>query len=287
MTTTSKVDPLTPAARKALESANAEAKQLGSATIGSEHLLLGLIADQNDVVAQTLNAFYTTNFLRSSAADGMAGKIRKHLPAQSPITSPVLKLPMNTEANAILTQAKKDAETANSKTIGTEHLLSAIIKSNSAAKNFLIFFALNLPALEKTIQDNKKAAKDAVAAGCGVSTSSKTQNNVAARIFDTTAAVMGAAATVAGAATTVAGAVSDAIKTAKNSRNSTAMTRDEWVAVLDKAIDLSKKTGISVPACFIETAILSQSTVDRLAANQIRTDTLHDLVQSLLDQQKK
>jgi ATP-dependent Clp protease ATP-binding subunit ClpA len=158
----SKISPLSTAARNVLEAANVEAKQLGSPAIGSEHLLLGLIADQSDIVAQVLATFYSISFSCSAGTTAdtvMAAKIRGHLPSQSPITDPTIKLPMNSEAAAILTQAKKEAETANNKTIDTEHLLSALIKSNTAGKNFLIFFAFNLPAIEKMVQDKKQEAK--------------------------------------------------------------------------------------------------------------------------------
>jgi hypothetical protein len=178
----------------------------------------------------------------------MAGKIRGHLPTQSPITDPLVKLPMNSEAAGILTQAKREAETANNKTIDTEHLLSALIKSNTAGKNFLIFFAFNLPAIEKMIQDKKKEAKDSVAAGCGVNPSATAPKDVAAKFLDKAVAAVGAA-------TTIAGVVSDAIKNVKNPKNNTGMTRVEWIDLLDKAIDLSKKTGISVPSCFVQIAM--------------------------------
>jgi len=274
----SKISPLSPAARKALEAANTEAKQLGSPAIGSEHLLLGLIADQSDIVAQVLTTFYSTSFSRSPGT-GMAGKIRGNLPTQTPITDPLVKLPMNSEAAGILTQAKREAETANNKTIDTEHLLSALMKSNTAGKNFLIFFAFNLPAIERMIQDKKKEANDAVAAGCGVNPSATASKDVAAKFLDKAVAAYGAA-------TTIAGAVSDAIKNVKNPKSNPGMTRVEWIQILDKAIDLSKKTGISVPSCFIQVAMSEQSTVDRAVAGQIRADAIQDLISVLTNQQK-
>ena len=275
----SKISPLSPAARKALEAANTEAKQLGSPAIGSEHLLLGLIADQSDIVAQVLTAVYASSFSRSAGTGGMAGKIRGHLPTQSPITDPLVKLPMNSEVAGILTQAKREAETANNKTIDTEHLLSALMKSNTAGKNFLIFFAFNLPAIERMIQDKKKEANDAVAAGCGVNPSATAYKDVAAKFLDKAVAAVGAA-------TTIASAVSDAIKNVKNPKSNPGMTRVEWIQILDKAIDLSKKTGISVPSCFIQVAMSEQSTVDRAVAGQIRADAIQDLISVLTNQQK-
>jgi ATP-dependent Clp protease ATP-binding subunit ClpA len=209
----------------------------------------------------------------------MAAKIRGHLPSQSPITDPTIKLPMNSEAAAILTQAKKEAETANNKTIDTEHLLSALIKSNTAGKNFLIFFAFNLPAIEKMVQDKKQEAKDSVAAGCGVNPSTTLKGTTAAKLLDKAVAACGAAASIAGA-------VSDAMKNVKNPKNNPGVTRVEWIEILDKAIGLSKKTGISVPSCFIQVAMSEQSTIDRTVAGQIRIDAIQDLIQSLSNQQK-
>lgn len=275
----SKISPLSPAARKALEAANTEAKQLGSPAIGSEHLLLGLIADQSDIVAQVLTAVYASSFSRSAGTGGMAGRIRGHLPTQSPITDPLVKLPMNSEAAGILTQAKREAETANNKTIDTEHLLSALIKSNTAGKNFLIFFAFNLPAIEKMIQDKKKEAKDSIVAGCGVSFSASVSKDVTAKILDKAVAV-------ADTATAIAGAVSDVIKNTKNPKNNPGMTRVEWIELLDKAIDLSKKTGLSVPSCFVQIAMTEKSAVDRVIAGQIRANAIQDLINVLTNQQK-
>jgi len=48
--------PFTPPAKKALERAVAEAKRLGQKYVGTEHLLLGLLKDSDDVVSQVLVA---------------------------------------------------------------------------------------------------------------------------------------------------------------------------------------------------------------------------------------
>jgi len=49
--------PLTPRAKRALEQASKEARALNSKYVGTEHLLLALLADEKGIAAQVLNAF--------------------------------------------------------------------------------------------------------------------------------------------------------------------------------------------------------------------------------------
>lgn len=49
--------PLTPRAKRALEQASQEARALNSKYVGTEHLLLALLADQKGIAAQVLNAY--------------------------------------------------------------------------------------------------------------------------------------------------------------------------------------------------------------------------------------
>src|SRR5918911_4230702 len=62
---------LTPRARQVLHASAKEAEQLGHAYIGTEHLLLGLLAESDGIAAQVIRRLGVTEAIRESLREVM------------------------------------------------------------------------------------------------------------------------------------------------------------------------------------------------------------------------
>jgi hypothetical protein len=106
-------------ARRVIFFARYEASQLGSITIETEHLLLGLIREDKNL---------TNRFLRNSSS---IENIRKEIEGRTTIREKVstsIDLPLSNECKRILAYANEEAERLNHRHIGTEHLLLGILR---------------------------------------------------------------------------------------------------------------------------------------------------------------
>src|ERR1035438_8208887 len=96
-----------------------EASQFGSRYIESEHLLLGLLREDEALV----NAFLHSH--------GGAESIRKQLERQTPFREKVstsIDLPLSNECKHILAYAAKEADKLSHKFIGTGHLFLGVLR---------------------------------------------------------------------------------------------------------------------------------------------------------------
>ena len=114
----------TPRAMKALQLAKKEAARLSHDHIGTDHLLLGILALGEGVAVQALRM---TGINLTS--------LRMEVERRSGVGSDVLQegdLPFTARARKIILMARSEARTMNYNYIGTEHILLAIIREGAS-----------------------------------------------------------------------------------------------------------------------------------------------------------
>jgi len=128
-------------ARRVIFFARYEASQFGSPLIESEHLLLGIIREDNALVDR---------FLRSHAAS-----IRKQIESQPTIREKIstsVDLPLSNESKRALAYAAEEAERLAHKHIGTEHLLLGLLREEKCfAAQILTERGLQLSQVRETL----------------------------------------------------------------------------------------------------------------------------------------
>ena len=107
-------------ANKAINLAYAAAVELGHSYIGSEHILLGLLREQEGVAARVLSEFGVN-------ADDVVEQIREAVGLGQPGAKPQDLTP---RSKLILNYASDEAVRLRHSYIGTEHILLAIIREN-------------------------------------------------------------------------------------------------------------------------------------------------------------
>jgi ATP-dependent Clp protease ATP-binding subunit ClpC len=110
-------------ARRVIFFARYEARQFGSTTIETQHLLLGLIREDKNL---------TSRFLHNESP---VESIRKEIEARTNVREKVstsIDLPLSTECKRILAYAAEEAERLNHRHIGTEHLLLGILREEKS-----------------------------------------------------------------------------------------------------------------------------------------------------------
>ena len=113
---------LTPRAERALAMARQEADRLHHASVGTEHLLLGLIKLGNGVAANVLIGHgLDLETMRLEIANQTGAGPKEMSPANVPCTPGVKR---------ILTRAEQEARSLNHTYIGTEHLLLGVLNEN-------------------------------------------------------------------------------------------------------------------------------------------------------------
>jgi ATP-dependent Clp protease ATP-binding subunit ClpC len=115
---------LTERARRTLFFARYEAAQAGAAAIGSEHLLLGLLRESDEVVEQLLQRFQ----LSSEELRAELGSVSRAGDASTPA-----ELPLAEDSRRILLLAAHEAEVLSQPAVGNEHLLLGILRLEGCA----------------------------------------------------------------------------------------------------------------------------------------------------------
>src|SRR5699024_10612790 len=121
-------------AKKALQNAQNEAKLLRHRTVGTEHLLLGLITEQDGIAGKTLRE-------TSLTAEDVRDEI-EHLVDYGPMsknddsTHEDVILPYSPRSRQVMAYAADEARRLNSPLVGTEHILLGV------TINIIIFFSL-------------------------------------------------------------------------------------------------------------------------------------------------
>ena len=116
-------------AKIALQNAQNEAKLLRHRTVGTEHLLLGLVLEENGIAGNTLREATLT-------ADSVRDEI-EHLIDYGPasdtdeFTNEEVVLPYSPRSRQIMSYAADEARKLNSPLIGTEHILLGLLRDDN------------------------------------------------------------------------------------------------------------------------------------------------------------
>src|SRR5262245_19120289 len=104
-------------ARRVIFFARYEASQLGSMTIETEHLLLGLLREDRNLMSRFLH--------HASSSDNVRALIESRSTIREKVSTSI-DLPLSMECKRILAYAEEEAELLFHRHIGTEHLLLGI-----------------------------------------------------------------------------------------------------------------------------------------------------------------
>jgi ATP-dependent Clp protease ATP-binding subunit ClpA len=147
-------------ARRVVVAAQEEARMLGHNHIGSEHLLLGLLHEQDGTAAQVLASAGITAEAARAQVEEFAGPGSK---------SPSGHIPFTQRARKVLELSLREALERNSRHIGTEHILLALMRNtDDVGAQILERLGGSLPALrEQVLKAASEAAAPAPAEGEG------------------------------------------------------------------------------------------------------------------------
>ncbi|MFN2239347.1 MAG: ATP-dependent Clp protease ATP-binding subunit [Thermoanaerobaculia bacterium] len=141
-------------ARRALFFARYEASKLGSRVIESEHILLGVLREGEDIIKEIFNRFNIK-----------PEQIRREVEGDRLFVDRIsssAELPLSEEAKKILAYASHEAESMLHQYVGTEHLLIGILRvESSTAARILTSKGLNVYGVrEETISILKEREAD-------------------------------------------------------------------------------------------------------------------------------
>ncbi|HYZ91289.1 MAG TPA: Clp protease N-terminal domain-containing protein [Actinomycetota bacterium] len=138
---------LTDRARRAFVLAQEEARSRGHTYVGCEHLLLGLLAEEEGIAAHALIACGLTLPAARAALDRI-------IPGAGPVDTPVdtLRLPFTPRVTHALDQAQEAALELGHADIGTEHILLGIIREGeNVGCRLLVEAGLGLQAVRLNV----------------------------------------------------------------------------------------------------------------------------------------
>ena len=132
------LDTFTKRAKNVLQLATEEARALNHAYIGTEHLLLGLIREQNGVSGEVLHRLGVTLDQARGATQSLMGVGQSPAPEEQPLSKRTVQA---------LERAVAEAQKLNHSFVGTEHLLLGIIETSDGAAVGVLAH-LGLPAAD-------------------------------------------------------------------------------------------------------------------------------------------
>ena len=151
-------------ARRVVVAAQEEARMLGHNHIGSEHLLLGLLHEQDGAAARVLTAAGITAEAARAQVEEFAGPGSK---------SPAGHIPFTQRARKVLELSLREALERNSRHIGTEHILLALMRNtDDVGAQILERLGGSLPALRQQVLDAAREAAPVPAEGEGAAEAS-------------------------------------------------------------------------------------------------------------------
>jgi ATP-dependent Clp protease ATP-binding subunit ClpC len=124
------LEKFTEKAKRILFLARYEASQTGSKVIGTEHMLLGIIKENEDITAEL--------FARSNInVDLLRGELEARGPSRER-TSTSVEIPFSDEVKRVLSFAEEEAERLLHPSIGTEHLLLGLLREESSTAGCIL-----------------------------------------------------------------------------------------------------------------------------------------------------
>ena len=138
-------------AKKALEHAQTEAKKLRHRTVGTEHILLGLVIEEDGIAGKTLReASLTAQDVRDEIEHLVDYGPNQMGQAEAELEE--LVLPYSPRARQIMSYAADEARKLNSPLIGTEHLLLGLLRDeNILSSQIMKNLNLGLSRVRQTI----------------------------------------------------------------------------------------------------------------------------------------
>src|SRR5262245_38702360 len=135
-------EPFTDGARKALQRANEVARGYHHEYIGTEHILIAILSDENELAAKVLHSFDVDPRKVQREIDKiiMPGP---HLPSRK-------EMPQTPRAKRVVEFAIEEARSFRHSAVGTEHLLLGLLReSEGVAGQVLMHLGLKLDDLRK------------------------------------------------------------------------------------------------------------------------------------------
>ncbi|MFP4481773.1 MAG: ATP-dependent Clp protease ATP-binding subunit [Thermovirgaceae bacterium] len=131
--------------KKVIQLAHKEALRLGHDVIGTEHILLGLVAEGEGVAAQVLAAF-------GVGAEEVTQRVEQIVGRGETKSKPV-DLPLSPRAKRVLDLAMREARNMGVNYVGTEHILLGLISEGEGiAAQVLLSMDLDLQKVRTEIQ---------------------------------------------------------------------------------------------------------------------------------------
>ncbi|MFC0233818.1 ATP-dependent Clp protease ATP-binding subunit [Vagococcus entomophilus] len=132
-------------AKKVLEIAQAEAKSFRHQSIGSEHLLLGLVIEKDGIAGKALRQLGVSEIDIREEIESIAGY-------GSTSTAKFLYLSYSPRAKQILTYAGDEAKRMGAPSVGTEHLLLGILREDEVlGSRILANLGVSLPKMRQLV----------------------------------------------------------------------------------------------------------------------------------------
>jgi len=129
-------------ARRVIFFARYEASQYGSTTIEIEHLLLGALKEDRDLIKRFSGS--------STTAENIRTEIEKHLTLREKVSTSV-DLPLSEACKRVLTLALNECVALNHPHVEVEHLLLGILRQTSTASQILQTFGIDEFAVRRQI----------------------------------------------------------------------------------------------------------------------------------------
>lgn len=139
----------TECARRVIFFGRYEASIYGSITIETEHLLLGLVREDKNIINRFL--------AQTLGAESIRTQVEKHITVREKVSTS-LDLPLTDECKRILKHAREEAEGLGHRHIGTEHLLLGILgESDCLAARLLIEAGVQLERVREELKKTTPA----------------------------------------------------------------------------------------------------------------------------------
>ncbi len=134
----------TESARRALFFSRYEASELGSLTIETEHLLLGLLRSRRGIVDRLLDD-------ADVSPDDLSAELKRRSEFREKVPTSV-EIPFSDEARRVLQFAAEEADRLQHRYIGTEHLLLGLLRvEHSVAGSALAAHGLRADPVRKKL----------------------------------------------------------------------------------------------------------------------------------------
>jgi ATP-dependent Clp protease ATP-binding subunit ClpC len=148
--------PQTPRAKKAIEYAVEESRNLGHNYIGTEHLLLGLLREHDGIAAQVLMGLgIAIEQTRKEVVDllGAGSGAQAARPAtRGPYVAPTPTWHQSPGARRVIAYAAEEARNLNHNQVGTQHLLLGLLReADGVGAQVLIKLGLDLDKVREEV----------------------------------------------------------------------------------------------------------------------------------------